>query len=50
MAVTSWLVDRSAYVRMQAGQAQNMTEWNSRIERGLLHLPKFALPETAEER
>ncbi|MHA6750170.1 PIN domain-containing protein [Dermacoccus nishinomiyaensis] len=39
MAVTSWLVDRSAYVRMQAGQAQNMTEWNSRIERGLLHLP-----------
>ena len=38
MAVTSWLVDKSAYVRMQTGQAQNMTKWNSRIERGLLHL------------
>lgn len=38
MAVTSWLVDKSAYVRMQTGQAQNMAEWNARIERGLLHL------------
>lgn len=38
MAVTSWLVDRSAYVRMQAGQAAHIAEWNSRIERGLVHL------------
>lgn len=38
MAVTSWLVDKSAYARMQAGQAANMTEWNARIERGLVHL------------
>ncbi|MGO1560917.1 MAG: PIN domain nuclease [Actinomycetaceae bacterium] len=38
MAVTSWLVDKSAYVRMQAGQAANIAEWNSRIERGLMHL------------
>ncbi len=38
MAVTSWLVDKSAYVRMQAGQAAAIAEWNSRIERGLLRL------------
>lgn len=38
MAVTSWLVDKSAYVRMQTGRALKMTEWNARIERGLLHL------------
>lgn len=38
MAVTSWLVDKSAYVRMQAGQAASITEWNSRIERGLMRL------------
>ncbi|MGO1833694.1 MAG: PIN domain nuclease [Actinomycetaceae bacterium] len=36
--MTSWLVDKSAYVRMQAGQAANIAEWNSRIERGLMHL------------
>ncbi len=38
MAVTSWLVDKSAYVRMQTGHAASMTEWNSRIERGLMRL------------
>ncbi len=38
MAVTSWLVDKSAYVRMQAGQAANIAVWNSRIERGLMRL------------
>lgn len=38
MAVRSWLVDKAAYVRMQAGQAAGMAEWNSRIERGLLRL------------
>lgn len=38
MAVTSWLVDKSAYVRMQAGQAARIAEWNSRIERGLVRL------------
>lgn len=38
MAVTNWLVDRSAYVRMQAGQAVDIAEWNVRIERGLVHL------------
>ncbi|SHJ57536.1 hypothetical protein SAMN02745244_02805 [Tessaracoccus bendigoensis DSM 12906] len=34
----SWLVDKSAYVRMQAGQAGSIAEWNSRIERGLMRL------------
>ncbi len=38
MAVTSWLVDKSAFVRMQSGQAANIAEWNSRIERGLVRL------------
>lgn len=36
--MTSWLVDKSAYVRMQAGQAADLNEWNLRIERGLLRL------------
>ncbi|MDN5794286.1 MAG: PIN domain nuclease [Intrasporangium sp.] len=36
--MTNWLVDRSAYVRMQAGQAVDIAEWNVRIERGLVHL------------
>jgi predicted nucleic acid-binding protein len=38
MAVTSWLVDKSAYVRMQAGQAEKLAEWNARIGRGLVRL------------
>lgn len=38
MAVTNWLLDRSAYVRMQSGQAVNLEEWNGRIERGLVRL------------
>ena len=38
MAVTSWLIDKSAYARMQAGQAAEIDAWNSRIERGLVKL------------
>lgn len=38
MAVTSWLVDKSAYVRMQFGQVARISEWNARIERGLVRL------------
>lgn len=38
MAVTNWLVDRSAYVRMQLGQAADAEQWNSRIERGLVRV------------
>ncbi len=38
MAVTSWLIDKSAYARMQAGHAANIEVWNARIERGLMRL------------
>ncbi|MDR7255032.1 putative nucleic acid-binding protein [Nocardioides sp. BE266] len=38
MAATSWLIDKSAYVRMQAGRASSIEEWNARIERGLVRL------------
>ncbi|MDY7088450.1 MAG: PIN domain nuclease [Actinomycetota bacterium] len=38
MAVTSWLIDKSAYVRLQLGQATNRDEWSSRISRGLVRL------------
>lgn len=38
MAVTSWLIDKSAYVRMQVGQAADADEWNARIERGLVRV------------
>lgn len=38
MAVTSWLVDKSAYARMQAGQAARIDKWNARIARGLVRL------------
>lgn len=38
MAVTNWLIDKSAYARMQAGQAARLEEWNARIERGLVRL------------
>jgi len=38
VAVTSWLIDKSAYVRMQSGQTAEIDAWNSRIERGLVRL------------
>jgi predicted nucleic acid-binding protein len=38
MAVTSWLIDKSVYVRLQLGQAPNRDEWNARISRGLVRL------------
>ena len=34
--MTLWLVDKSAYVRMQSGQAAQLQEWSGRIERGLI--------------
>lgn len=34
----TWLIDKSAYVRMQLGQAADVDEWNRRIERGLVRL------------
>ncbi|MEV2242214.1 PIN domain nuclease [Micromonospora sp. NPDC049891] len=38
MAVTSWLIDKSAYIRLQHGQAANRDEWSARISRGLVRL------------
>jgi predicted nucleic acid-binding protein len=38
MAVTSWLIDKSAYARLQLGQAADRDEWNARISRGLVRL------------
>jgi len=45
MAVTRWLVDKSAYVRMLSGQAADLAAWNLRIERGLLRLSTVTLLE-----
>ncbi|MBW6433216.1 PIN domain nuclease [Actinoplanes hulinensis] len=38
MAVTSWLIDKSAYVRLQTGLVANRDEWSARIGRGLVRL------------
>jgi len=38
VAVTNWLIDKSAYARMQSGHAAGIAEWNMRIERGLVRL------------
>jgi predicted nucleic acid-binding protein len=38
VAVTSWLIDKSAYVRLQLGQAANRDEWSARIGRGRVRL------------
>jgi hypothetical protein len=36
--MTTWLIDKSAYARMQTGQASRMKDWNARIERGLVRI------------
>jgi predicted nucleic acid-binding protein len=38
VAVTTWLIDKSAYVRLQFGQVPNRDEWSARISRGLVRL------------
>jgi predicted nucleic acid-binding protein len=38
VAVTSWLIDKSAYVRLALGQAANRDQWSTRISRGLVRL------------
>ncbi|MBL5975024.1 MAG: PIN domain nuclease [Candidatus Leucobacter sulfamidivorax] len=38
MAVDAWLIDKSAYVRMQLGQVADQDRWNARIQRGLVRL------------
>ncbi|MEV0005806.1 PIN domain nuclease [Micromonospora sp. NPDC050980] len=36
--MTSWLIDKSAYVRLQLGQTANRDQWSARISRGLVRL------------
>lgn len=38
MAVTTWLIDKSAFARMQIGRMKYLADWNTRIERGLVRL------------
>jgi hypothetical protein len=38
VAVTSWLVDKSAHVRLQLGQVPDRDQWSLRISRGLVRL------------
>ncbi|MEV0897671.1 PIN domain nuclease [Actinoplanes sp. NPDC049802] len=38
MAVTSWLIDKSAYARLQSGQVAGRDRWSTRISRGLVRL------------
>jgi len=38
VAVTSWLIDKSAYMRLQLDQAANRDEWSARISRRLVRL------------
>lgn len=38
MAVTSWLIDKSAYARMQRGQVADAEQWANRIGRGLVRI------------
>ncbi|MET8151712.1 PIN domain nuclease [Actinoplanes sp. NPDC049668] len=38
MAVTTWLIDKSAYARLQLGQVANRDKWSARISRGLVRL------------
>jgi predicted nucleic acid-binding protein len=38
VAVTTWLIDKSAYVRLQRGQVPDRDRWSERIGRGLVRL------------
>jgi predicted nucleic acid-binding protein len=38
VALTGWLIDKSAYLRLQLGQAADRDEWSARIGRGLVRL------------
>jgi len=38
VAVTSWLIDKSAYVRLQRGRVPDRDEWSARISRRLVRL------------
>lgn len=45
MALTSWLVDKSAYARIQDGRATEPELWLERIDRGLVHVSGITLLE-----
>lgn len=36
--MTSWLLDKSAFVRLQLGQVVNAEVWKTRIDRGLVRI------------
>lgn len=36
--MTGWLIDKSAFVRLQLGQVADRDEWSTRISRGLVRL------------
>lgn len=38
MAVTSWLLDKSAFVRLQLDQVVDAEVWKARIDRGLVRI------------
>jgi predicted nucleic acid-binding protein len=38
VAIASWLIDKSAYVRLQLGHAADREQWSVRISRGLVRL------------
>ena len=38
MAVTNWLIDKSAIVRLQLGHADNVDSWRLRIDRCLVRI------------
>ncbi|WP_246187004.1 PIN domain nuclease [Microlunatus speluncae] len=36
--MTTWLIDKSALVRLAQGQVADRAEWDQRIQRGLVHI------------
>lgn len=38
MALTGWLIDKTALVRLQTNQAEDRDMWSDRIQRGLVRL------------
>lgn len=36
--MTSWLLDKSAFVRLQLGQAADAERWRARVDRGLVRI------------
>ncbi|MGB4780145.1 PIN domain nuclease [Microbacterium sp.] len=38
MAVTNWLIDKSALVRLQLGDVADAESWKARIDRGLVRI------------